>query len=142
MRARRRRGGSLRLLVLACLCSTNATPAPTTVAPTTAPTVTSPPTTATPTNACRTTLEMTRRSVRANVTVTVEAPGTPLAAIDYQADSRYVVHEDNFDVVTRYSCDEASEAGFSCAEFERQGFSCEACACAGRRPRYSVIPGG
>ena len=81
---------------------------------------------------------MTRRSVRANVTVTVEPKDTPLAAIDYQADSRYVVHETNFDVVTRYSCDEASEAGFSCAEFERRGFSCEACACAGRRRAAST----
>ena len=33
-----------------------------------------PPTTATPTHACRATLDMTRRSVRANITVTVEAP--------------------------------------------------------------------
>ena len=123
------------LLVLVTLCGTDATPAPTTATPTAAPTVTAPPTTAAPTGACRPTLDMTRRSVRANVTVTVEPANTPLAAIDYQADSRYVVHEDNFDVVTHYSCDEASEAGFSCAEFERQGFSCEACACAGRRPR-------
>ena len=119
------------MLVLVSLGSTNATPAPTTVAPTAAPTVTSPPTTATPTAACRPLLDMTRQSVRANITVTVEAPDTPLANINYQADSRYVVHEDNFDVVTHYSCDEAAAAGFSCAEFERQGFSCEDCACAG-----------
>ena len=108
LRAQRfRRGGSLRLLVVAFLCRTNATPAPTTAAPTAAPTVTPPPTTATPTNACRATQDMTRRSVRANVTVTVEPANTPLAAIDYQADSRYVGHETNFDGVTRYSCDEA-----------------------------------
>jgi hypothetical protein len=141
MRARFRRGGSLRLLLLASLCS--ATPAPT-VAPTAAPTVTppptvtAPPTTATPTSACRPMLDMTRQSVRANITVTVEAPDTPLANINYQADSRYAVHETNFDVVTHYSCDEASEAGFSCAEFERQGRVegvCENCACAGRQPR-------
>ena len=84
---------------------------------------------------------MTRRSVRANVTVIVEPANTPLAAIDYQADSRYVVHETNFDVVTRYSCDEASEAGFSCAEFERQGRVegvCANCECAGRRPRWQA----
>ena len=139
LRAQRfRRGGSLRLLVLASLCSTNATPAPTTVAPTAAPTVTSPPTTATPTAACRPLLDMTRQSVRANITVTVEAPDTPLANINYQADSRYAVHETNFDVVTHYSCDEAAASGFSCAEFERQGRVegvCENCACAGQRPR-------
>ena len=126
------------LLVLVILCGTDATPAPTTVAPTAAPTVTSPPTTATPTAACRPLLDMTRQSVRANITVTVEAPDTPLANINYQADSRYAVHETNFDVVTHYSCDEAAAAGFSCAEFERQGRVegvCENCACAGRQPR-------
>jgi len=81
---------------------------------------------------------MTRQSVRANITVTVEAPDTPLANINYQADSRYAVHETNFDVVTHYSCDEAAAAGFSCAEFERQGRVegvCENCECAGRQPR-------
>mgnify|MGYP003302989756 CR=1 FL=1 len=79
VRARRRRGGSLPLLVLAALGG--ATPAPT-AAPSSVPTATPPPSTSTPTHACRATLDMTRRSVRANVTVTVEPKDTPLAAIE------------------------------------------------------------
>jgi hypothetical protein len=115
-----RYGGSLLLLV----GHTNAVT-------TLAPTITPPPT-----SACRPTLAMTRRSIRANVTVTVEAANTPLADIDYVQDSSYELYEYETDVVTHYTCDEASEAGFSCAEFERQAYeACDGCACAGQAPR-------
>ena len=116
-----RYGGSLLLLV----GHTNAVT-------TLAPTITPPPT-----SACRPTLAMARRSIRANVTVTVEAANTPLADIDYVQDSSYELYEyETADVVTHYTCDEASEAGFSCAEFERQAYeACDGCACAGQAPR-------